>query len=252
MAKAPARGAAILHCDCGALITKKAKARHERTARHIAYLAELSGDEDASHTDDMPFAVPSGLPPAAGYDEDDEPAYSGPSINDRVDRPLRVVPPLGGGKASDKTKSAQLEECQDIAEFLQGETIKTLGPFAPVAAEFWAERQDQNAVNWTILCRNHPKLLDGTLKSADYIAYYGIGTFGFGLLIAAGVEMGWLAADGRLAQGAGVTDAWEKVMASRDEIMRDVANDYRLGEQPTSSGTAWFGALADNFGAAGG
>lgn len=214
--------------------TVKGKADHGRTAKHLSALAAVS--EDDTGPAPVPFADDE------PYDDEDAPRESGVGAT----RKLRVVSALPASGKRKAVTAPQLEEIGEIVEWLQTDVIQTIGPVAPVAGDYWAEHTESNTRNWQILCRNHPQLAENTLKAADWMAYYALGKFATGMLVAVGVEARFIDADGRIAQAAGVTDAWERVMSTREEIAREVADNYRLGEQrlPDESGSPWVGALA--------
>ena len=230
-ASGPGRSVA---CECGEVVTAKSLDRHRGTAKHLANMAQLAGESEndwqAGPTD--PPAEPDGAPGVTA-------GPGRPKLT--VLKPKVSAMPSKGASLS--SKQGALDEAAGIATFIQADLIQTIAPVAPVVATYWDGYLEENTRNWAILCRNHPGLLAGTLKAADYLAYYALGKFATGLVIGIGVETRMLAADNRLAQAAGITAAWEQVQAEYAEMEQEVASNYRLGEPDLDTDPGTFPGL---------
>lgn len=220
-------------CECGAVISARHRASHERTQKHLAAVGPPNSpvgllEDDPSRPEQL---------------GDDEPRGERRATGGGEERPRVVAFPKGGRGSSAASMQAALDEAADITEWIQADLITTIEPAAPVVGEYWKDWAADNTRNWTIICRNHPGALKGTLKAADYVAYYGLAKFGTGLLVGLGVETGFLAADNRMAQMAGVTAAWERVMEAREAMAEEVYENYRAGEPAPDAEPAWPGLL---------
>lgn len=211
-------------CDCGAeLLTDgdHAVRQHEKSIKHLTWAADAvqSGQLDG---DDDPRRQP--------YDRPD----------DREDYDPPKVSALGGKQAQELMDEAG----QIVAEWHE-EALDFMSAF-PVAEAYVEQERDQNIRNWLILCRTHPKLLEATVKSANYKAYTQLGRFLLGMGVAGGVEMGWLAGDGGPARLTGVVRAFESVQAEFADIEEEVGDRYRtvLNDYDAENPPGLFGELA--------
>lgn len=212
-------------CECGATVTRGGLIQHRQSKKHQNGIALAIGagpllafeQEDRPEPDEIP--------------QDRAPRNSGPA---------KVTAIGGRGNA----KQALLDEAAELTSWVQQDFIRTIEPAAPVVAEYWSQAEPDTTEAWTVICRNHPKALEKTLRAADWRAYYVLSKFGAGLLVALGVETGFMAADNGLAMATGVTSAWEKVMADRDELGQEVAQHYQAGMTNADNEDRWVGPLA--------
>jgi hypothetical protein len=223
-AKRTAESVVKYSCDCGAELLTDSDAsvrQHEKSIKHLTWakdavkVGQFDGDDD---------------PRRQPYDRrEPEEDYEPPK-----------VAALGGKQAQelmDEAGQIVAEWHEEALDFLAG---------TPVAEAYVEQERDQNIRNWLILCRTHPKLLEATVKSANYKAYTQLGRFLVGMGVAGGVEMGWLAGDGGPARLTGVIRAFETVQEQFEEIEEEVGDRYRttLSEYDAEHPPGLFGELA--------
>jgi hypothetical protein len=148
-------------------------------------------------------------------------------------RKLRAVRALPGPNTGLKDRA--LTEAGAILDDLQYNTIAMLAPVAPITASTWALKAEANTRATLTIARSHPKVLDGILKAAEAEAYIALATFGISIIVAAGVEVGMIAADGRMAGGLGITEIVEQVDAELGRTMARVADSYDVADTPGPS-----------------
>lgn len=143
----------------------------------------------------------------------------------------RVVDPSGSTLSS---KQAALDEVERILEDLQGMAIAQVGMFAPVVGGGWAERAEANTRAMLTIAANHPKVLVSILKAAEAEAWWTLGSFGAAMIVAVGIEIGWVAGDGRLSHGFDLADIYEEVQRQQAAIGAQVSTRYRVADEPIS------------------
>lgn len=125
-----------------------------------------------------------------------------------------------------------LDEAGRILEDTQARAIAQIGMFAPIVAGVWAERMEANTRALLTIAAGRPKLLASIIKMAEAEAYWDLATFGGAIIVAAGVEAGFVQGDGTLAMGLEITEIWEEVEAQREAAARRVAGHYDIADRP--------------------
>lgn len=157
--------------------------------------------------------------------------------------PKRKIVALAGGKNTVTAKTQLLEEAERIVDELQADLVANLAAIAPLAALKLESRAEINTKSVITLANDSEKILRATLRAANGLAVLALVTSAVGLLVAVGVEIGWVAVDGRLASGFELDELADKLDAEQRRRGHDVASHYM--STPTATPQTQGGLMDD-------
>lgn len=155
----------------------------------------------------------------------------------------RKIVALAGGKNTVTAKTQLLEEAERIVDELQADLVANLAAIAPLAALKLESRAEINTKSVITLANDSDKILRATLRAANGLAVLALVTSGIGLLVAVGVEIGWIAVDGRLSSGFELDELADRLEAEQRRRGHDVASNYM--STPTATPQTQGGLMDD-------